>query len=197
MSSAVEPDKRYIASPYLEEVELIVHTLDSDIRVGLTNAQAQIRLARDGANELRTQPVKPAWHYLLAQFRDPLVYLLLVAVAITLGTWLLVDGREWPVDAVVITLIVLANAFLGFFQEARSQRAVAALARLTQTTSSIIREGMLTRIPSHQLVVGDLLVLSEGDSVGADARLVQANALRVLEASLTGESEAVSKNAGR
>ena len=197
MSSAVEPDKRYIASPYLEEVELIVHTLDSDIRVGLTNSQAQIRLARDGANELRTQPVKPAWHYLLAQFRDPLVYLLLVAVAITLGTWLLGDGREWPVDAVVITLIVLANAFLGFFQEARSQRAVAALARLTQTTSSIIREGMLTRIPSHQLVVGDLLVLSEGDSVGADVRLVQANALRVLEASLTGESEAVSKNTGR
>lgn len=197
MSSAVEPDNRRIASPYLEEVETIIHRLDSDIRAGLSNAQAQMRLCRDGANELRTQPVKPAWHYLLAQFRDPLVYLLLVAATITLVTWFLGEGREWPVDAVVITLIVLANALLGFFQEARSQRAVAALAKLTQTTSSVIRDAVLSRIPSHQLVIGDLLVLSEGDSVGADARLIQANALRVLEASLTGESEAVSKNAAR
>ncbi|QCY12294.1 cation-translocating P-type ATPase [Pseudomonas sp. MPC6] len=197
MSSAVEPDNRRIASAYLEEVETIIHRLDSDIRAGLSNAQAQMRLCRDGANELRTQPVKPAWHYLLAQFRDPLVYLLLVAATITLVIWFLGEGREWPVDAVVITLIVLANALLGFFQEARSQRAVAALAKLTQTTSSVIRDAVLSRIPSHQLVIGDLLVLSEGDSVGADARLIQANALRVLEASLTGESEAVSKNAAR
>lgn len=197
MSELDERGKRCIAAAYLEDVETIVRELGSDTRAGLSSAQAQLRLSRDGANELRTQPVKPAWHYLLAQFRDPLVYLLLVAVAITLVTWLLVEGREWPVDAVVITLIVLANALLGFFQETRSQRAVAALAKLTQTTSSIIRDGVLSRIPSHQLVIGDLLVLSEGDSVGADARLIQANALRVLEASLTGESEAVSKNAAR
>lgn len=197
MSSAVEPGEHRIVSPYLEDVETTIIELDSDTRAGLSSAQAQMRLSRDGANELRTQPAKPAWHYFLAQFRDPLVYLLLVAVAITLGTWLLVDSREWPVDALVITLIVLANAFLGFFQEARSQRAVTALAKLTQTTSSIIRDGALARIPCHQLVIGDLLVLSEGDSVGADARLIQANALRVLEASLTGESEAVSKNAVR
>jgi magnesium-transporting ATPase (P-type) len=197
MSKTDERGKRCIASPYLEDVETIVRELDSDTRAGLSSAQAQMHLGRDGANELRPQPVKPAWHYLLAQFRDPLVYLLLVAVAITLGSWFLVEGREWPVDAVVITLIVLANAFLGFFQETRSQRAVAALAKLTQTTSSIIRDGVLSRIPSRQLVIGDLLVLSEGDFVGADARLIQANALRVLEASLTGESEPVSKKAAR
>jgi magnesium-transporting ATPase (P-type) len=197
MSSAVQPGKFLVDSSYLEEIEIVVHRLDSDIHEGLSNAQAEIRLRRDGANELRIQPVKPAWHHLLAQFQDPLVYLLLVAVAVTLGTWLLVDGREWPVDAVVISMIVLANAFLGFFQETRSQRAVAALSKLTQITCSVIRDGTLARIPSHQLVLGDLLVLSEGDSVGADARIVQANALRVLEASLTGESEAVSKNAVR
>jgi magnesium-transporting ATPase (P-type) len=197
MRKTQERGNHFVAAPYLEDVETITRELDSDTRAGLTRAQAQMRLNRDGANELRTQPVKPAWHYLLAQFRDPLVYLLLVAAAITLVTWFLVEGREWPVDTLVITLIVLANALLGFFQETRSQRAVAALAKLTQTTSSIIRDGVLARIPSHQLVIGDLLVLSEGDSVGADARLIQANALRVLEASLTGESEAVTKNAVR
>ncbi|MFW9078455.1 cation-translocating P-type ATPase [Pseudomonas sp. P2757] len=195
--NAVQPVEQFLVSPYLEEVTTTVIRLDSDIRAGLSNAQAKIRLSRNGANELNNTPVKPAWHYLLAQFQDPLVYLLLIAVAITLGTWLLGDGREWPIDAVVITLIVLANAFLGFFQEARSQRAVAALAKMTQTTSSVIRNGTSVRIPSNQLVMGDLLILSEGDSVGADARLIQANALRVLEASLTGESEAVLKSVAR
>ncbi|WP_218228024.1 cation-translocating P-type ATPase [Pseudomonas sp. PICF141] len=194
MSMTVESGSHTITHPHLEDVGMVARELDTDIGLGLSSAQAQARLNRDGPNALRVQPVKPAWHYLLVQFQDPLVYLLLVAVAITLAIWWLSDSRDWPVDALVITLIVLANAFLGFFQETRSQRAVAALARLTQTSSSVIRNGALTRIPSEQLVVGDLLVLSEGDSVGADARLVQANALRVLEASLTGESEAVSKN---
>lgn len=197
MSRTVESGSHSLAPPYLKDAGTIARELDSDLCVGLSSAQAQARLNRDGPNELRAQPVKPAWHYLLAQFRDPLVYLLFVAVAITLATWFLMGGHDWPVDALVITLIVLANAFLGFFQEARSQRAVAALAKLTQTSSSIIRDGTLARIPSHHLVIGDLLVLSEGDSVGADARLIQANALQVLEASLTGESEAVSKNAHR
>lgn len=109
MSKTDERGKRCIASPYLEDVETIVRELDSDTRAGLSSAQAQMHLGRDGANELRTQSVKPAWHYLLAQFRDPLVYLLLVAVAITLVTWFLVEGREWPVDAVVITLIVYGD----------------------------------------------------------------------------------------
>ncbi|MBN3864875.1 cation-translocating P-type ATPase [Pseudomonas frederiksbergensis] len=194
MSRTVESGSPRIAPPYLKDVETIARELDTDIGVGLSSAQAQARLNRDGPNELRTQPVKPAWHYLLAQFRDPLVYLLFAAVAITLATWFLMDGRDWPVDALVIVLIVLVNAFLGFFQETRSQRAVAALAKLTQTSSSIIRDGTVARIPSYHLVIGDLLVLSEGDSVGADARLIQANALQVMEASLTGESESVCKN---
>ncbi|MBC8978786.1 cation-translocating P-type ATPase [Pseudomonas lurida] len=197
MSSPFELGEHPIDAPYHKDVEAIVRSLNSDAHKGLSRTEAQMRLERDGANELHTEPAKPAWQYFLAQFRDPLVYLLLFAVVITLGSWLLVQGSEWPVDALVILMIVVANALLGFFQESRSQRAVAALAKMTQTTSSTIRDGVAIRIPSYQLVVGDLLVLSEGDSVGADARLIQANALRVLEASLTGESEAVSKSAVR
>lgn len=180
---------------YLQDIGLLAEQLQADIRLGLTSAEAQARLTRDGPNELVTQAAIPAWKHFLAQFQDPLVYLLLAAVTITLGIWLLGDRSDWPIDALVIVAIMLINALLGFLQEARSQRAAAALAKLTETTSAVIREGALARIPSSQLVKGDLLVLTEGDSVGADARLIQANALRVLEASLTGESEAVSKQA--
>ncbi|QQZ39426.1 cation-translocating P-type ATPase [Pseudomonas sp. SK3(2021)] len=197
MNRAVEPGEHRSAAPYLEGVETIVRELGTDTRVGLSSAQARARLNRDGFNELLTAPGKPAWHYFLAQLRDPLVYLLLVAVAITLVTWWLVGSHDWPIDAGVILLIVLANAFLGGIQETRSQQAVAALANLTQATSSIIRDGVSIQVPSRELVIGDLLVLTEGDSVGADARLIQANTLRILEAALTGESEAVSKHAQR
>ena len=100
----------------------------------------------------------------------------------------------WPVDAIVIAVVVVLNAVLGYVQEARAESAVAALQEMTAVTSAVLRDGRLVRIPSDQLVRGDLLVLAEGDAVGADARLTEAAALRVLEASLTGESEAVEKN---
>jgi len=95
----------------------------------------------------------------------------------------------------VIGLIVVLNGLLGYVQEAKARNAVAALARMTAATSAVLRDGQLQRIPSAQLVRGDLLVLAEGDAVGADARLIQAASLRVQEASLTGESEAVLKDA--
>lgn len=197
MSPDVQTRSTVPAHPYLLDVELLANQLQSDIKRGLSSDEAQVRLTREGPNELVTQAAIPAWKHFLAQFHDPLVYLLLAAVAITLGVWFF-DGRNsWPIDAFVILAIMLINAFLGFFQEARSQRAAVALAKLTESTSAVIRDGLLTRIPSNQLVTGDLLVLAEGDSVGADARLIEANALRVQEASLTGESEAASKNAVR
>ncbi|MDP1968957.1 MAG: cation-translocating P-type ATPase, partial [Burkholderiaceae bacterium] len=137
---------------------------------------------------------QPAWRRVLAQFEDPLVYLLLVAMAIALIAWT-VEGRVgWPVDGIVIAAVLLLNGAIGFAQEARAEGAVAALARMTAASSAVLRDGREQRVPSAQLVRGDVLLLGEGDSVGADARLIQANALRIQEASLTGESEAVLKN---
>jgi magnesium-transporting ATPase (P-type) len=122
------------------------------------------------------------------------VYLLLGAVAVSLVAWL-VEGRAgWPVDAVVIALIVIVNAVLGYAQEAKAESAVAALAKMTAVTSAVMRDGQVRRIPSAELVRGDVLLLGEGDAVGADARLVETASLRVQEASLTGESEAVLKD---
>jgi P-type Ca2+ transporter type 2C len=173
----------------------VARTLAADLQNGLTSRDASRRFAQAGPNELRAVPRVPAWRRALAHFQDPLVYLLLGAVAIALIAWV-IEGRDgWPVDAIVIAIVVLFNAVLGFVQEAKAQDAVAALARMTAVTSAVVRDGQVLRVPSAELVRGDLIVLAEGDAVGADARLIQAVSLRVQEASLTGESEAVLKDA--
>lgn len=175
-------------------VQVVAERLGVDPVQGLSAAEAFSRLGRFGPNELRVEAPVPAWRHLLSQFQDPLVYLLLAAVAVTLLIWGVEGARGWPIDALVILVIVWLNALLGLLQEVKSQRAAAALARLSAVTSAVLRDGRPLRVPSAELVPGDLLQLSEGDRIGADARLLQANALRVQEASLTGESEAVLKH---
>ena len=181
--------------PSVKDADEVAAALGADIENGLTSEEASRRLSADGPNELRSAPRRPAWRRFLSHFHDPLVYLLLAAVAIALVAWVIEGLVGWPVDALVIAIIVLLNGILGYVQEAKAQDAVAALARMTAATSAVLRNGQVLRLPSAELVRGDLLVLGEGDSVGADARLFHAASLRVQEASLTGESEAVLKDA--
>jgi len=178
----------------VREVEDLARELDVDPSVGLTSAEAARRLATDGPNELRSRPPVPLWRKVLAQFQDPLIYLLLVAVAISAVAWAAEGAAGFPADAVVIAAVILLNAVLGFVQENKAENAVAALQSMTAATSTVLRDGQRVTVPSAELVKGDVLVLGEGDAVGADARLVRATALKVMEASLTGESEAVTKN---
>ncbi|MBK9607662.1 MAG: cation-translocating P-type ATPase [Betaproteobacteria bacterium] len=180
--------------PSTRDAGVVAAALEADLHHGLTAREAARRLAADGPNELRAVPPPPAWRRLLAHFQDPLIYLLLAAAAIALVAWAIEGAAGWPVDALVIGAIVVFNGLLGFAQEARARNAVAALARMTAVTSAVLRDGQVLRVPSAALVRGDLLVLAEGDAVGADARLVEGAALRVQEASLTGESEAVQKD---
>jgi P-type Ca2+ transporter type 2C len=192
-------ERSNLADPTVADVAAVVAASQTDLVRGLTAAGAAQRLARDGANELRAVAPVPQWRRALAHLQDPLVYLLLVAAAVALAAWLIegFDGGRvgWPMDAIVIAVVVALNAVLGWVQEAKARSAVAALARMTQATSSVVRDGQLLRIPSAALVVGDVLVLAEGDAVGADARLAETADLRLLEASLTGESEPVLKDA--
>ena len=173
----------------------VARAVGADLANGLGAQEAARRLRADGPNRLRMAPRVPAWRRAASQLQDPLVYLLLVAVAVSLAAWVVEGAAGWPVDAVVIALVVVFNAVLGFLQQAKAENAVAALARMTAASSAVLRGGQPLRVPSADLVRGDLLVLGEGDTVGADARLVQATSLRVQEASLTGESEAVLKDA--
>ena len=183
-----------IGDPSVMDAGAVAAALGVDVEAGLSAQEAASRLAQNGPNELRAAPPVPAWRRVLAQFQDPLIYLLLAAVAVALVAWW-VEGRVgWPVDAIVIAAVVLLNAVIGHVQEAKAQNAVAALAKMTAATAGVLRDGKPQRVPSAELVRGDVLVLAEGDAVGADARLLQATTLRLQEAALTGESEAVLKD---
>ena len=190
----VRDDAAPLDDPSLRDAGAVAAALGTDLQGGLDTPEAARRLARFGPNSLRAVAPVPAWRRVLSQFRDPLIYLLLAAVVIALMAWLIEGRHGWPVDALVIAVVVLINAVLGYLQEMRAQNAVAALARMTEASCSVVRDGRALRIPSAGLVPGDLLVLAEGDAVGADARLVQAAALRMQEASLTGESATVLKD---
>ena len=182
-----------VAEPWLADPDDVAAALSTDLVSGLSPEEAARRLAEHGPNVLRADPPVPMWRRLLAQLRDPLVILLLVAVAVSVGAWLAEGAEGVPVDAVVIAVIVIANAVLGVAQERRAEDAVAALARISAPTASVVRGGQQRRIPAREVVPGDVLVLAEGDTVPADARLVQVSSLHVAEATLTGESEAVGK----
>lgn len=191
--SAAQLSASSLSDPSMHDGGAVVRALGTDAEAGLSAAEAARRLAEHGPNALSAAPPIPKWRRMLAQFQDPLIYLLLAAIVIALVAWAIEGRSSWPVDVVVIALVVLFNALIGYVQEAKAESAVAALAQMTAVTSSVLRDGRLQRIPSEDLVPGDLLVLAEGDAVGADARLLRAASLRVQESSLTGESEAVLK----
>jgi magnesium-transporting ATPase (P-type) len=136
----------------------------------------------------------PGWQKLLAQFRDPLVYLLIGAVAVSLMAWLFEGTPGLPFEVLVIGFIIVANGILGYVQEARAEHAVAALQRMAAPTATVIRDGHPQPLPATEIVPGDILQLEEGDAVSADARLLEAASLKVAEAALTGESEPVLKD---
>ncbi len=181
-------------SAYLRPAEDVARDLEVDPRRGLSAQEAAARLDRYGANELVGSDREPAWKRFLAQFADPLIYLLCGAIVVATIAWALDGAQGIPVDSLVIALIMIANAVIGFVQENKAADAVAALADMTAAHSTVLRDGELVDLASHDIVPGDVLVLSEGDAVGADARLLTAASLRVQEASLTGESEAVTKH---
>jgi magnesium-transporting ATPase (P-type) len=182
-------------APWSRSAAEVAADLETDLALGLTHAQALQRLQTDGPNALAQSLPAPLLRRLLPHFQSPLIYLLLAAVVITLLIWIIDGGSGWPVDAIVIAVIIVFNAALGYLQEARAEHAIAALARMTTVMAGVIRSGQVLRIPSVNLVRGDILVLNEGDAVGADARLIAASSLRLQQASLTGESEAVTKDA--
>ena len=181
------------ADPSLAGGAEVAGSLGSDPAKGLTSVEAAERLARAGPNRLDPEPEVPAWRKFLAQFADPLIYLLLAAVVVSLVAWVLEGGDGVPFEAIVIAVIIVANAVLGFVQERRAEEAVVALQRMAAPHATALRDGQELRIPAEEVVPGDILVLGEGDAVSADGRLLQVASLAVAEASLTGESEPVLK----
>ncbi len=181
-------------SAYRYPSDAVVAASESDTQTGLNTGEAQTRLQRYGRNELPSLPPPPAWHRFLAQFWNPLTVLLLVATIISFVVWWIEQDSVFPYESFTIFAIVVLNGILGYVQEHRAERAVAALQAMTAATARVLRDGYVQTIPTAEVVPGDMLVIEEGDTIAADARVLEAVALRLLEATLTGESTPVSKS---
>ncbi|MFP3949066.1 MAG: cation-translocating P-type ATPase [Longimicrobiales bacterium] len=157
---------------------------------GLSDEEAAERLILHGANEIRGGRGEPWWSLALRQFRDPLIYILLTAAAVSVIV-------QHPMDAGVILAVVTLNAVIGYVQEARARDAMRALARLSAPVAEVLRGGRMRRVPARELVPGDIVLLSSGARVPADVRLLTAVDLEMDESALTGESLPVRKEPDR
>lgn len=166
----------------------VAQQLTVDPQMGLSADEVARRLSTYGLNAIQEHRARSPWRMLLDQFTDFMI-LVLIAAAIISG----MIGE--PPDAIAIMVIVLLNGVIGFIQEYRAERAVAALKLLAAPNAKVLREGKPATIPASQLVPGDVVALEPGDGVPADMRLVETVQLKVEEAALTGESVPVEKQA--
>jgi len=170
------------------QAEEVVQFLGADLRAGLAADEVKRRQEKYGPNRLTAQKRRSEWLRFLLQFHAPLLYILLAATVITafLGEW---------VDSSVIFGVVLINAIVGYLQEAKAEKAIEALAKMVLTEATVRRDGQKRRVPSDELVPGDVVLLQSGDRVPAELRLFQVRNLQVDESPLTGESVPVEKHA--
>ena len=185
--AALQPAAR-LAPWHQLPAEEALQFLDVKLSTGLSADEVRRRQQEWGPNRVSARRGPPAWAQFLRQFNQPLVYILVLAVGVTafLGEW---------VDSSVIFGVVLINAIVGFLQEAKAEKAIEALAKMVTTETSVRRDGRNQRVPSEQLVPGDVVLLQSGDRVPADLRLFHVRNLQVDESALTGESLPVAKHA--
>ncbi|MBQ8371880.1 MAG: cation-translocating P-type ATPase [Clostridia bacterium] len=163
---------------------------------GLTADEASERLAKNGKNKLVEAKKESMLHRFFKQLCEPMTIILLVAAAISAGVEIyngIQHGFEFPTDVVIILAVVLINAVLGVLQESKAEKAIEALQEMSKAQSKVIRDGKQIFVPSEDLVVGDIIVLEAGDSVPADARVIECASMKIEEAALTGESVPVDK----
>ncbi len=171
---------------HAEPVATVVARLGLDPRSGLSSGEVGTRQRRFGANQLAGRAPTPAWRRFLDQFKNTLV-LVLLGAALLAG---IVGDLK---DAAVISVVVLFDAALGLVQQRRAERALAALKEMLAPVARVRRDGRVAAVAAAELVPGDLLLLEAGDRIAADARIIAAHAAEAAEASLTGESQAVTK----
>jgi Ca2+-transporting ATPase len=183
-----------LSDAYRLSAEDVARTLGTDLRRGLTDDDAAARLSKYGRNELAAQAPVPAWRRFLSQFKNVLVILLLVATAVSAVLWAYERDSALPYEAIAIFAIVVFNAAMGFVQESRAEAAVTALRAMSASEAHVIRNGERRSVPAAELVPGDVALVEQGDTIPADARVVESTALQTAEAALTGESLPVSKD---
>ena len=172
----------------------VIKNSGSDIKKGLTRTQAQKRLEENGYNTLKKSKKTPVIIKFFMQFSDFTVIILLFAAAISFGIAIWSGSGDF-IDPIMILLIVILNSVIGTVQECRAEKAIDALKKLSSPHSSVIRDGVITSVPSEELVNGDIIIFETGDLISADARLIEAVSVKAEESALTGESVPADKNA--
>lgn len=158
---------------------------------GLSNAEASKRLESFGPNKLKEGKKETTLHKFLMELKDPMI-IILIAAAVVSGITSAYSG-ESGADTIIIMVVVIINAVLGVVQENKAERAIAALQEITAATSKVMRGGHQVIIKSEEIAPGDIIILEAGDSVPADARIIESASMKIEEAALTGESVPVNK----
>lgn len=196
-------------------IEQTEQVLETNAENGLTADEAQARLEKFGPNKLQEKKKKSWIRVFFEQMNNPMIFVLFGAIAVTIGIsifetvtvakagWVDAEGNaitnaflqvgDWP-DVVIILAVILLNAIIGTVQEIKAQTSLEALKNLSSPESTVIRDGKRFKVKSTDLVLGDVVVLEEGDTIGADLRLIEAVNLKANESSLTGESVPVEKD---
>ena len=177
---------------YTKEIDTVFSELSTDSN-GLDDEEVEQRLEKRGKNEIESTDETKWYTILLRQFKDNLIYLLIAAAILSVAVGFL-PGKEpaWG-EATIIMIIVLFNGLFGFYQDYKAEQSIQALKELSTPNATVLREGKRQTIDAKNLVPGDIIILEQGDAVPADARVIEADALRTDEAALTGESQEVSK----
>lgn len=173
---------------YRKDKTEVVNQLNSDVQKGLTTEEVNSRREKYGKNALEEHKKETLLVKFLKEFADVLIIILLVAAVISL----IVAPHEW-VDSFVIFVVVMLNAILGVVQESKAEKSLEALKKMSSPECKVIRNGVTDKIPSEDLVVGDIILIEAGDFIPADARLIDAVNLQIDESALTGESVPVTK----
>ncbi len=181
--------------PFSMQKDSVIDALKTDIKSGLSTSEAESRLAQYGPNSLGEEKKTPLWKRFLGQFADAMVVILIAAAVLSAVMAIREGGFEGWIDVIVILSIVIINAILGVYQEGKADEAIAALKKMSSPQAKVVRDNIQKMIDSDKLVPGDVVVLDAGDLIAADIRLMEASSLKVEEASLTGESVPVEKDA--
>ncbi|WP_133716436.1 cation-translocating P-type ATPase [Methylocaldum gracile] len=177
-----------------QPVDRILQELKTEAE-GLSADEARRRLEEYGPNEIRKGREISPLRILLAQFNDFLIYLLLAAAILSVGVGFLPGSEPEYTEAILILVIVLANGLFGFVQDYRAERAMQSLRELSTPQARVLRDGTKITVPATELAPGDVIVIDQGNRIPADARMLESHSLETMEASLTGESATVPKEA--
>jgi len=175
-----------------KKTEIVFSELKTSAR-GLSEKEAERRLEEYGKNAIEKDSSINPWKIFIAQFKDFLIIIMILAAAISYAMSFLPGGEDHLIDSILIGIILIANAIIGFVQEYRAEKGILALKKLSAPKAIVLRDGSEKEIPSELVVPGDILILEQGDKIPADARLVEHANLEVDESTLTGESLPVIK----